>query len=51
MFSLAPRERLLLLGTGPAAVVLARELFERRHELGADNVGFADPDPTRMCPR
>jgi FlaA1/EpsC-like NDP-sugar epimerase len=29
-----PRERLLLVGTNAAAVALAREIFERRHELG-----------------
>lgn len=45
---LSPRERLLLVGTGPAAVVLARELFERRQELGVDIVGFVDPDPARV---
>jgi sugar transferase (PEP-CTERM system associated) len=45
---LAPRERLLLVGTSPAAIVLARELFERRQELGVDIVGFVDPDPTRV---
>jgi sugar transferase (PEP-CTERM system associated) len=45
---LAPRERLLLVGTSPAAIVLARELFERRHELGVEIVGFVDPDPTRV---
>ena len=28
-----PREKLLLVGTSPAAVDLARELFEHRHEL------------------
>src|SRR5262245_51630578 len=45
---MAPRERLLLVGTSPAAVVLARELFERRQEIGVDIVGFVDPDPTRV---
>ncbi|MGE3491230.1 MAG: TIGR03013 family XrtA/PEP-CTERM system glycosyltransferase [Vicinamibacterales bacterium] len=45
---LAPRERLLLVGTSAAAVVLARELFERRYELGVDIVGFVDPDPSRV---
>ncbi|HYE86795.1 MAG TPA: TIGR03013 family XrtA/PEP-CTERM system glycosyltransferase [Vicinamibacterales bacterium] len=45
---LAPCERLLLIGTSPAAIVLARELFERRHELGVDIVGFVDPDPARV---
>ena len=44
----APRERLLLVGTGPAAVGLARELFERRQELGVEIVGFVDPDPARV---
>jgi sugar transferase (PEP-CTERM system associated) len=48
MRHLAPRERLLLVGTSPAAIVLARELFERRMELGVDIVGFVDPDPTRV---
>jgi sugar transferase (PEP-CTERM system associated) len=48
MRHLAPRERLLLVGTSPAAVVLARELFERRMELGVDIVGFVDPDPSRV---
>lgn len=45
---LAPRERLLLVGTSAAAVVLARELFERRHEFGVEIVGFVDPDPSRV---
>jgi sugar transferase (PEP-CTERM system associated) len=45
---IAPRERLLLVGTSPAAVTLARELFERRQELGVDIVGFVDPDPSRV---
>jgi sugar transferase (PEP-CTERM system associated) len=44
----APRERLLLVGTGPAAIGLARELFERRQELGVEIVGFVDPDPARL---
>ena len=44
----APRERLLLVGTGPAAVNLARELFDRRQELGVEIVGFVDPDPARL---
>jgi sugar transferase (PEP-CTERM system associated) len=43
-----PRERLLLVGTSAAAVALARELFERRHELGVEIVGFVDPDPARV---
>jgi len=45
---IGPRERLLLVGTSAAAVTLARELFERRNELGVDIVGFVDPDPARV---
>ena len=45
---IAPRERLLLVGTSPAAITLARELFERRQEFGVDIVGFVDPDPSRV---
>jgi len=44
----APRERLLLVGTGAAAVELARELHQRRQELGVEIVGFVDPDPARV---
>ena len=44
----APRERLLLVGTSPASIELARELFERRQELGVEIVGFVDPDPSRV---
>ncbi len=43
-----PHERLLFVGTGPAAVGLARELFTRRQELGIEIVGFIDPDPARV---
>src|SRR5918992_1495842 len=43
-----PRERLLLVGTNPAAVALARELHERREDLGVHIVGFVDPDPSRV---
>ncbi|MGH9329057.1 MAG: hypothetical protein ACRD09_01325, partial [Vicinamibacterales bacterium] len=35
-----PAERLLIVGTNVAAVTLARELFDRRQELGVDLVGF-----------
>ena len=45
---LKARERLLLVGTGPQAVALARELFDRRSELGVEIVGFIDIDPTRV---
>jgi sugar transferase (PEP-CTERM system associated) len=43
-----PAERLLIVGTGFAAVELARELFQRRSELGVDLVGFVDSDPARV---
>ena len=43
-----PAERLLIVGTSAAAVALARELFERRQELGVELVGFVDPDPARV---
>ena len=46
--SRATSERLLLVGTSRASVDLARELFERRQELGVDIVGFVDPDPARL---
>lgn len=43
-----PSERLLIVGTGSGAVALAKELFERRTELGVELVGFIDPDPARV---
>jgi sugar transferase (PEP-CTERM system associated) len=43
-----PAERLLIVGTSGAAVTLARELFDRRGELGVELVGFVDPDPSRV---
>ena len=43
-----PSERLLLVGTGPQAISLARELFDRRFELGVEIVGFIDPDPKKI---
>jgi sugar transferase (PEP-CTERM system associated) len=43
-----PRERLLLVGTGQASVELARELHERREELGVDIIGFVDPAPAAV---
>jgi sugar transferase (PEP-CTERM system associated) len=46
--SMGPRERLLLVGTNPAAVALARELHDRRRDLGVEIVGFIDPDPSRV---
>ena len=42
-----PFERLLLVGTGPAAIRLARELLDRREELRVEIVGFVDPDAAR----
>lgn len=44
----APSERLLIVGTNAAAVALARELFERRSELGVDLIGFVDTDRDRV---
>ena len=44
------RERLLLIGTSPAAVTLAKELFDRK-DLGVHIVGFIDPDPARVGER
>jgi sugar transferase (PEP-CTERM system associated) len=46
--ALGPRERLLLIGTGPGAIELARELHELRHTLGVQIVGFVDPDPAQV---
>ncbi len=43
-----PNERLLIVGTGGAAVSLGRELFQRRGELGVELVGFVDPDPAMV---
>jgi len=40
-----PAERLLIVGTGRAAVALAKELFDHRQELGVELVGFVDADP------
>ena len=45
---IAPRERLLLVGTNSAAIALAREMYELRHELGVEIVGFVDMDPGRI---
>lgn len=40
-----PRERLLIVGTKPGAVALARELITRRLEFGVEIVGFVEPEP------
>jgi sugar transferase (PEP-CTERM system associated) len=42
-----PTERLLLVGTNPAAIELARELHDRRAELGVAIVGFVDTDASQ----
>jgi len=42
------RERVLIVGTNEAAIRLARELFDRRAELGVVIVGFVDPDPSKV---
>jgi sugar transferase (PEP-CTERM system associated) len=44
---LGPTERLLFVGTSSAAVELARELTERRTELGVELEGFVDVGPSR----
>ena len=41
-----PRQRLLLVGIGSAAIKLERELMDRRQALGVDIVGFIDADPS-----
>jgi sugar transferase (PEP-CTERM system associated) len=43
-----PVERLLLVGTGTALIELATDLRDRREELGAEIVGFVDPDPDKV---
>ncbi len=43
-----PGERLLLIGTTPAAVALAQEIHERQAELGVEIVGFVDSDPAKV---
>jgi sugar transferase (PEP-CTERM system associated) len=43
-----PVERLLLVGTSDSAVRLARELYDRRRDLGVEIVGFIDSDPARV---
>ena len=43
-----PTERLLLVGTNPASITLAKELYDLRQSLGVEIVGFIDPDPARV---
>jgi sugar transferase (PEP-CTERM system associated) len=45
--AVGPRERLLLIGTSPAAVALARELHQRK-ELGVEIAGFVDAAEDRV---
>ena len=40
-----PHQRLLLVGTGAAAIKLEREIMDRRQALGVEIVGFVDADP------
>ncbi|HEY8550220.1 MAG TPA: TIGR03013 family XrtA/PEP-CTERM system glycosyltransferase [Vicinamibacterales bacterium] len=48
--NVGPTERVLFLGTNSAAVELARELYDRRHSLGVDLVGFVDVGDTHRAP-
>jgi len=41
-------ERLLLVGTNPAAVALVKEMHEHRLDTGIEIVGFVDHDPARV---
>ena len=43
----APRERLIIVGTSPAAVTLATELTDRRYVLGLEIVGFVTGTPSQ----
>ena len=45
---LGPAERLLIVGTSAAAVDLAREIYDRRHSLGVEFVGFIDADEAKV---
>ena len=45
---IAPGERLLFLGTKPAAVALARELKERQRDLGVEVVGFVEAESSHV---
>jgi sugar transferase (PEP-CTERM system associated) len=44
---MGPSERLLIVGMSSAAIELARELYDRRHHLGVELVGFVDADESR----
>ncbi len=44
----APRERLLLVGTSRRGHRARARAVRAPHELGVEIVGFVDPDPTRV---
>lgn len=44
----APRERLLIVGTSQGAVALAKELHAMRGQIGVEIVGFVDTQPERV---
>jgi sugar transferase (PEP-CTERM system associated) len=46
----SPGERILFLGTKPAAVTLAQELMARSHDLGVEVVGFIEPETNHVRP-
>ena len=46
--AIGAHERLLLVGTNPAAVALVREMHEHRADTGIEIVGFVDHDPARV---
>jgi sugar transferase (PEP-CTERM system associated) len=48
MKAVGAQERLLLVGTNPAAVALAKELHENRIDAGIEIVGFVDLDSSRV---
>ncbi len=39
---MGPHERVLIVGTSAASTELAREIFERRHQLGVEFTGFVE---------
>ncbi len=50
---MAPHERVLIVGTSVASTELAREIFDRRHQLGVEFAGFievpgAGPHPAEL---
>ena len=45
---IVPGERMLFLGTRPAAVALARELKERQRDMGVEVVGFVEAESSHV---